>query len=217
MARNYATPGAYNNETDALPTSVVPVATAVPAFIGYTPRADYGSKSYYKKAKKIRSFADYKSIYMHPESSPPADPVKQYSPSYHLLPQKDQPPRGHSLKIAGQVYAILPDPDTIYHLYNAVRCDPDQPSTGSLQILFQPGLAPVRAGSSECPPGGQGRMGRQGEGRNRLLINGLGRKDLKPAHQASGAQQMVREVSPLAGERAELMAAHQRRAPLRPR
>ena len=35
------TPGVYIDELNAFPNSVVPVATAVPAFIGYTPTAAY--------------------------------------------------------------------------------------------------------------------------------------------------------------------------------
>jgi phage tail sheath protein FI len=34
------TPGVYINEISAFPNSVVPVATAVPAFVGYTMTAE---------------------------------------------------------------------------------------------------------------------------------------------------------------------------------
>ena len=43
---NIKSPGVYINELNAFPNSVVPVATAVPAFIGYTPTASYEGKSY---------------------------------------------------------------------------------------------------------------------------------------------------------------------------
>ena len=36
---NYKTPGVYIQEISKLPASIVPVATAIPAFIGYTQKA----------------------------------------------------------------------------------------------------------------------------------------------------------------------------------
>jgi len=50
-------PGVYINEINAFSNSVVPVATAVPAFIGYTPQAMYEGKSYANVPQKISSFA----------------------------------------------------------------------------------------------------------------------------------------------------------------
>ncbi len=52
-----STPGVYVDELNGFPNSVVPVATAVPAFIGYTPKAEYQGKSYCNKPQKINSFA----------------------------------------------------------------------------------------------------------------------------------------------------------------
>lgn len=121
MAMNYATPGVYINEVNGFPNSVVPVATAVPAFIGYTPQAEYQGKSYYNKPQKITSFAEFQAIYMLPSPPPPADPAKQYSPEYYLVAQKAQPTAGDYMLIGGVYYSILPDPNTIYYLYNSVR------------------------------------------------------------------------------------------------
>ncbi len=56
---NPETPGVYIDEKSAFGNSVVPAATAVPAFIGYTPRAEYEGKSYTLKAQKITSFAEF--------------------------------------------------------------------------------------------------------------------------------------------------------------
>ena len=42
MAKQYATPGVYIEEKSAFSNSVVSVATAVPAFIGYTAKAAAG-------------------------------------------------------------------------------------------------------------------------------------------------------------------------------
>ena len=70
----YSTPGVYINEINGFPNSVVPVATAVPAFIGYTPNAEYQGKSYFNKPFKISSFAEFQAIFMLPNPPPPADP-----------------------------------------------------------------------------------------------------------------------------------------------
>lgn len=53
------TPGVYIIEKDAFPNSVVEVATAVPAFIGYTEKADNGGKSLLNKPFRVTSFSDY--------------------------------------------------------------------------------------------------------------------------------------------------------------
>jgi uncharacterized protein len=53
------TPGVYIVEKNAFPNSVVEVATAVPAFIGYTERADNGGKPLANKPWRISSMAEY--------------------------------------------------------------------------------------------------------------------------------------------------------------
>ncbi|SMC20232.1 hypothetical protein SAMN02745857_00879 [Andreprevotia lacus DSM 23236] len=121
MPLSLNTPGTYINEINGFPDSVVPVATAVPAFIGYLPRADYGGKSYYGKPVRISSLAEFAAYFLLPDPPAPADPVQQYSPQYYLLPQAAQPACGEYLQINGQFQSVLPDPDTIYQLYNAVR------------------------------------------------------------------------------------------------
>ncbi len=121
IASNIQTPGVYIQEKNAFPNSVVPVATAVPAFIGYTPQASYEGKSYYNKAQKISSFAEFQAIYCYPDPPPPAAPSKQYSPQYYLIQQKSEPEKGDYVQIDGTFYSILPDPNTIYYMYNSIR------------------------------------------------------------------------------------------------
>ena len=50
------TPGVYIVEKNAFPNSVVQVATAVPAFIGYTERARNGVEDLTNKPFKITNF-----------------------------------------------------------------------------------------------------------------------------------------------------------------
>ncbi|MBO3697170.1 phage tail sheath C-terminal domain-containing protein [Roseivirga sp. E12] len=114
-------PGVYIDEINAFPSSVVPVATSVPAFIGYTPQASYEGKSHTNVPTKITSFADFRAIFCLPDPAPPADPAKQYSPQYYLIAQKDKPEKGDYLLIGTTYYSVVPDPNTIYYLYNSIR------------------------------------------------------------------------------------------------
>jgi phage tail sheath protein FI len=61
--RHRTTPGVYITELDAFPRSVAGVQTAVPAFIGYTEKAEVSSKSVSFTPIKISSFADYEQIF----------------------------------------------------------------------------------------------------------------------------------------------------------
>ncbi|MEP0961927.1 MAG: phage tail sheath C-terminal domain-containing protein [Roseobacter sp.] len=57
------TPGVYIVEKSAFPNSVVQVATAVPAFIGYTERAMNGNVSLHESPMKINSVSEYHSYF----------------------------------------------------------------------------------------------------------------------------------------------------------
>lgn len=118
---NIKSPGVYIDEQNGFPNSVVPVATAVPAFIGYTPQASYEGKSYTNVAQKITSFAEFQAIYCFPDPAPPASPSKQYNPEYYLVAEKSQPTKGDYMLIDGTFYSIVPDPNTIYYMYNSIR------------------------------------------------------------------------------------------------
>lgn len=118
---NFQTPGVYINEINAFPNAVVAVATAVPAFIGYTPQASYEGKSYFNVAHKISSLAEFQAIYCYPVPPAPASAPKQYNPEYYLVKQKSQPAKGDYMQIDGSYYSIVPDPNTVYYLYNSIR------------------------------------------------------------------------------------------------
>ncbi len=117
----YTTPGIYIEETPALPNAVVPVPTAVPAFIGYTPKAEYLGESVYFKPQRINSLLEFEAIFLLSNSPQAADPVKQYSPNYYVVKQTTNSGAPNGVDISGVTYAILPDPTTIYYLYNSVR------------------------------------------------------------------------------------------------
>ena len=59
MAKVYATPGVYIEEKSAFPNSAVTVATAVPAFIGYTEIATRNNKPLTGIPTRISSFGEY--------------------------------------------------------------------------------------------------------------------------------------------------------------
>lgn len=59
MSQVYATPGVYIEEKSAFPNSAVAVATAVPAFIGYTEKASRANKSLLHVPTRITSLNEY--------------------------------------------------------------------------------------------------------------------------------------------------------------
>ena len=59
----YKTPGVYIVEKSAFPNSVVEVATAVPAFIGYTEKASNKGKTLLNKAWRISSMSEFNSFF----------------------------------------------------------------------------------------------------------------------------------------------------------
>lgn len=65
----YKTPGVYIVEKSAFPNSVVEVATAVPAFIGYTEKASNKGKSLLNKAWRISSMSEFNSFFGGPPNT----------------------------------------------------------------------------------------------------------------------------------------------------
>lgn len=63
MATTLATPGVYIEEKSSFGSTVVPVQTAVPAFVGYTEKASRGSKSLINKPTKISSFGQFVELF----------------------------------------------------------------------------------------------------------------------------------------------------------
>jgi phage tail sheath protein FI len=57
------TPGVYIKEVNAFPPSIVEVATAVPAFIGYTEKAEEKGQSLLNKPRRIGSMAEFERFF----------------------------------------------------------------------------------------------------------------------------------------------------------
>ena len=63
MATTLATPGVYIEEKSSFGSSVVPVKTAIPAFIGYTSKATRGSKDLTNVPTKISSLGQFEELF----------------------------------------------------------------------------------------------------------------------------------------------------------
>jgi len=78
------TPGVYIVEKDSFSASVVEVATAVPAFIGYTEKAMKGSVSLLNKPFRISSMAEFRTYFGGAPASSSALPLKEGGASFSL-------------------------------------------------------------------------------------------------------------------------------------
>src|SRR5690606_11062005 len=57
------TPGVYIDEVPKLPPSVAQVATAIPAFIGYTRKTELNGEPLLNKPVRIRSLVEYELVF----------------------------------------------------------------------------------------------------------------------------------------------------------
>jgi hypothetical protein len=59
----YSAPGVYVEEIPKFPPSIAPVETAIPAFIGYTEKAERNGESLNLKPTRIESIAEYEALF----------------------------------------------------------------------------------------------------------------------------------------------------------
>jgi uncharacterized protein len=90
------TPGVYIVEKNAFPNSIVEVATAVPAFIGYTERADNKGKSLTRRPTRISSISEYQQYFGFGPT-----------PQFEILDQAD-PPLAAAFATGGKDYLLRP-------------------------------------------------------------------------------------------------------------
>ncbi len=67
MATSYKTPGVYIEEISKFPPSIAAVETAIPAFIGYTEKAEKGEEDLTLEPVRITSVLDYETYFGGPE------------------------------------------------------------------------------------------------------------------------------------------------------
>jgi len=97
MAKQYATPGVYIEEKSAFSNSVVAVATAVPAFVGYTQKAMAGKRDLTNTPMRISSMVEFLSMF------------------------GGAPTTTFSLEADGDNYTISPDEGTNYMLFRSMQ------------------------------------------------------------------------------------------------
>lgn len=117
----YKIPGVYIQEKNAFPNSVVGVPTSVPAFFGYTYPVGKTRQPVHNKAIKISSFSEFLRHFPLPDNTGVAAPLKPYQPQYFLVEQNQSPAVGPGIQIGSKHYALVPDPASVYYLYNSIR------------------------------------------------------------------------------------------------
>ena len=115
MSKLFKTPGVYIQEINTFGNTVVPVPTAIPAFIGYTKETVYKGKSLLNKAVKVSSLAEFLTIF---GSTPPQ--VK-YKISSATIPQRRITIKS-IVDFTSNGYAYYIAPTTInYRLYSSLK------------------------------------------------------------------------------------------------
>lgn len=117
MPLNTTYPGVYINEQSAFPNSVVQVETAVPAFIGYTPQINPANGAELFTPLEVTSMAVFVHYFGYPADPSTGKMSPQYVPDYYLTQLKKAPDKGQSYTLNGAIYAIEPDPATVWYLY----------------------------------------------------------------------------------------------------
>ncbi len=133
------TPGVYIQELDAFGNAVVPVPTAIPAFIGFTAQTNYNGKDLVNKAVKVTSLAEFNAIF---GSKPPqiqfgvtAITTTAPKPVTPAAADSKKKPADAAAKGGGDASTPTADPDFLigtngyslatstvnYRLYSAVR------------------------------------------------------------------------------------------------
>jgi uncharacterized protein len=110
MAQKLMTPGVYIEEVNAFPGSVVEVATAIPAFIGYTEKASRNGKSLVNKPTRITSFAEYLLLF-----------GGAFNPKFTLDPVAEGTKPKNSITVNDEERAIEFKTDNQLFLFNSIK------------------------------------------------------------------------------------------------
>lgn len=115
---NPQTPGVYTVEKNAFPPSVAQVPTAIPAFVGYTEKAEYQGKSLIKKPTLINSLTEFSNYFGGaPEYKFPINLVTNTED-----PTKPPTPDEYDFTIKPHYYKIGPaQTNTLFYMYNCLR------------------------------------------------------------------------------------------------
>jgi phage tail sheath protein FI len=114
--KTYTTPGVFIAEKSAFPPSVVGVKTAVPAFIGYTEKAEVGGKPAQLIPVPVSSMADYEQKF-----------GKEYKPVYIINALGTTLPAAYDFRVKQtapdtyEYYSFTPESNNTYNLYNSMQ------------------------------------------------------------------------------------------------
>ena len=131
------TPGVYIQELDAFGNAVVPVPTAIPAFIGYTGQTSYNGKNLVNKAVRITSLAEFNAVFgskppqiqfnvnqlsATPAPKPAADPKKKSGDAAKApTPAADTKSTAPTDFYIGEEGISLATSTVNYRLYSAIK------------------------------------------------------------------------------------------------
>lgn len=110
MAQKLMTPGVYIEEVNAFPGSVVEVATAIPAFIGYTEKATRNGKSLVNEPVRITSFADYLLLF-----------GAGFDPKFTLKPKGNDQTAKHIVTVNGTERVIEYNTNNQLFMFNSIK------------------------------------------------------------------------------------------------
>ncbi|MEM9578140.1 MAG: phage tail sheath C-terminal domain-containing protein [Pseudomonadota bacterium] len=123
------TPGVYIVEKSAFPNSVVQVATAVPAFIGYTEKAKNGNVSLHETPFRITSLSDYHNYFG--GAPEPSFKLQPFAERKSAQPYGDDADPATAAEMPQAVFTVdgpggpekfeLIQTSTAYTLYSAMR------------------------------------------------------------------------------------------------
>ena len=103
MATSYKTPGVYVEEIPKLPPSVAQVETAIPAFIGYTEKAEKNGDNLAGIPTKISSFVDFETYFGGAYEYQPGDVEVRLN-------------ENNNFAVSDVIYT-----DKVFYLYEAIR------------------------------------------------------------------------------------------------
>lgn len=115
-ANNPMTPGVYTVEKNAFPPSIAQVPTAIPAFIGYTEKAERNGKSLINQPLLINSLSEYNRYF---------GGAPEYQFPINLVPKPADgsmiPPGSYDFTVSGKYYKIGPAKVGLFYMYNSLR------------------------------------------------------------------------------------------------
>ena len=107
MPENLKTPGVYIVEKDTGANAVVQVSTAVPAFVGYTERAEVNGKSFHMKPVHVASLSEYELFF---GGAP--------QPKFTI---KEGNEENRDLLMNGKSYILEQSENSTFYLYNSLK------------------------------------------------------------------------------------------------